>query len=390
MADWAAVASIAARSPWAQWLSTATTSFLLTLGPNLFSSRTPLTDLEPRRVCLIKPSALGDVVQTLPVITMLRRRWPQAHLSWVINLSLAELLQGQPDLNQVIEFDRTRRGLGRLAATLALYRRLRENQFDLVVDLQGLLRSGLMGLATGAARRVGFSNAREGATRAYTDCVDIPSRDLPALEKYRRVAAAFGCHEQPPPARLGITDENRRWVRAQMSRLPRPWVAIHPGAQWQTKRWPPEHFAELARRTQQMYGAGVVLVGGRDDMPLCDQIAGQLPGPVVNLSHRTNLLRLAALTSAVDVFLSGDTGPMHLAAAMGTRVVSIFTCTSPLRAGPRGQESGVVATQVACAASYLKQCRAMVCMQDLQPDRVWPKLAAVLQEAAGDRQGRAA
>src|SRR5690606_2468512 len=109
------------------------------------------------------------------------------------------------------------------------------------------------------------------------------------------------------------------------------------------------------------------------------------------LAGRTNLLQLAAVCQAADVFLSGDTGPMHLAAAMGTRVVSVFTCTSPLRAGPRDQEHRIVSTRVPCASSYLKRCRSMACMQELTPDRVWPVLSWTLEEAlAAPRRDHAA
>jgi ADP-heptose:LPS heptosyltransferase len=150
---------------------------------------------------------------------------------------------------------------------------------------------------------------------------------------------------------------------------------IHPGAQWQTKRWPPEHFAVLAHRAQEIHRVGVVLVGGPGDAPLCSQIESRLTGPVANLAERTDLLQLAALSARADVFLSGDTGPMHLAAAAGARVVSVFTCTSPLRAGPRGNHERVV------AASYRKRCNSLICMQELLPHRVWPVLNAALTEA---------
>jgi ADP-heptose:LPS heptosyltransferase len=122
-------------------------------------------------------------------------------------------------------------------------------------------------------------------------------------------------------------------------------------------------------------------LGGPGERALCDAIAEQLGGPVVNLAERTNLLQLAAVCQACDVVLSGDTGPMHLAAAVGTPVVSLFTCTSPLRAGPRGNESRIVATQVPCASSYLKRCSSLVCFSELTPARLWPVLARTLGEA---------
>jgi lipopolysaccharide heptosyltransferase II len=207
----------------------------------------------------------------------------------------------------------------------------------------------------------------------------IPTRDLPALEKYRRVAAALGCTEVPPRARLGIGPSQRAWANLQLRGLPRPWLAIAPGAQWETKRWPPEHYAELARHAQRQFAASIVLVGSSSDQAASQHVATGLNGPVKNLAGQTDLLQLAAICEAADLFLSGDTGPMHLAAAVGTPVVSLFTCTSPLRAGPRGNESRIVSTTVPCASSYLKRCPAMICMQELTPERVWPTLARTFE-----------
>src|SRR5262249_43008864 len=141
------------------------------------SRRLPLTELAPRRIALIKPSALGDVVHALPALTALRRRFPHAHITWVVNRSFEPLLRGHPDLDATLAFDR---GAGRGGFWAAFgswgrfLSRLRRGRFDLALDLQGLLRSGVMTRATGAPRRVGLSGAREGAAWLYTDIVDVP------------------------------------------------------------------------------------------------------------------------------------------------------------------------------------------------------------------------
>jgi len=346
----------------------------------------PLSVLQPARVCVIKPSALGDIVQSLPVLSALRARWPEAHLAWVINRGLAGIFDGQPELNQVIPFDRSARGLGRIAAMTRLARTLRDGRFDLAIDLQGLLRSGLMTLATRAPRRVGFADAREGAALAYTDRVPVPTRQQSTVDINLLVAQSLGCQGPVPPVRLGIGAGEAAWAEQMLQGLPRPILAIHPGAQWETKRWPAESFAELARRAHAECGAGVVLLGGPGDAQVAQHVAQNLAGPRVNLAGRTSLLELAAISSAADVFLSGDTGPMHLAAAVGTRVVAVFTCTSPARARPYGPDNRVVATRVSCAASYLKTCSTKHCMLELSPGRVWPSLAAALGEAVARRQ----
>lgn len=346
---------------------------------------TPLAELEPRAVCLVKPSALGDVVQTLPILAGLRARWPQARFSWVVNRSLAGLLDGHPHLAEVIPFDRAARGVGRVTSLVNLVRHLRRGNFDLALDLQGLARSGLITRLTGARRRIGFANAREGAPWAYTDQIELPPGELPAVDRYWHVAQALGCQGEPPRAELGIRPSHRTWARQALSGLPHPRLVIHPGAQWVTKRWPPESFAALAARAVAEFGAGVVVIGGPGDERLAAAVEALAPPGIRNLAGRTGLLELAALLEEVDVALSGDTGPMHLAAAVETPVVALFTCTSPRRAGPHGPGHRVVATQVSCAASYLKQCDHLSCLRELSPERVWPALAAALSGALDRR-----
>ncbi len=340
----------------------------------------PLNQLQPRRVCLVKPSALGDVVQTLPVLSGLRARWPTAEFSWVINRGLAGLLAGHPDLAEVIPFDRSARGWRRLPSTWTLARRLRAAKPDLVIDLQGLARSGLMTRWTGARRRVGFASAREGARWAYTDPIETAPGEQPAVDRYWTVARALGCQGPPPAAVLGLRPHHAHWARQALAGLPYPRISIHPGAQWATKRWPPEHYAELACRAITDFGAGIVLVGGPGEQGLAEAVAQRCPRGIKNLAGKTGLLELAGLLAQVDVAVSGDTGPMHLAAAMGTPVVALFTCTSPRRAGPHGAGHRVVATRLPCAASYLRECSHLSCMRELSPGRVWPALEAALEE----------
>lgn len=343
--------------------------------------RPPLCQLQPQRICLIKPSALGDIVQTLPVLSLLRRRWPQAHITWVVKDSLADILVAHPELDQLICVPYPRGAWARLKAFRAVLGRLRAEQFDLAIDLQGLFRSGLLTWATAAPRRVGTTLAREGAWLAYTDVVPSPPWSVPAWQRYLAVPRALGCGDAAPAGVVPVTEAHRQLARQRLESLPRPRLAIHPGAAWITKRWPPEHFAALAHRAQSDYGASVVLVGGGGEEPLCERIARGLPGAVCNLAGQTSLRQLAAVIQQCDLFLSGDTGPMHLAAALGVPVVGVFTCTSPVRSGPWGTGHQTLATQVACAASYRKRCRSLACMQELTPARVWPALQRRLQHA---------
>lgn len=350
----------------------------------------PLDTLQPRRVCLIKPSALGDIIQTLPVLSALRRLWPQAHLSWVVKDCFADLLCDHPDLDQIVTFKPNPIGGALLKEMYRLFRVLHQEPYDLAIDLQGLLRSGSMAWATGAPRRIGFSCGREGSTWCYTDTIEIPPHDMPVTQRYWKVITALGGDSYIPAARFGLLTQHQAWAQQQLAALPGPVLAIHPGAGWQTKRWPARHFSRIAQLAHRQYRSSIVLVGGNDCRASAEEITQQCSGPVLDLTGRTTLRQLAALLQAVDVVLSGDSGPMHLAAAVGTPVVSLFTCTNVTRHAPFGQEERVVASHVHCAASHRKTCPAMICMDELTPFRVWPMLSVTLQEVLDRRRRTAA
>ena len=338
--------------------------------------RDRLRHLQPGRVCLIKPSSLGDVVHALPLLASLRCHWPAAAISWVVNRGLRSLLDGHPDLDEVIPFDRdqVRPHPRAIAAMGKFLHELRQRRFDVTIDLQGLFRSGVMTAATGAPVRVGLAAAREGAPLFYNVRVDAGSRETHAVDRLLRVAEVFGAETRAIPTAVAFASDDLRWARAALEAVPRPWVALNVGARWLTKQWPPASFAAVARRAQADRGAGLILVGAPEDRPLVTAVrAGLAPGavPPLDLCGATTLPQLAALASLVDLFVSNDTGPLHLAAAAGAPCVGIYTCTSPTRTGPYGPKSVAVQSCVWCAPSYRKACDRMECMAELTPGRVW-------------------
>lgn len=345
-----------------------------------------LKGLSPRRVCLIKPSALGDVVHALPVLPALRGLWPEATIAWVVNRSLRGLLDGHPDLDEVIAYERRGAGPFSFARFLSALRRRR---FDLTIDLQGLLRSGIMTAATGAPVRLGPKDAREGAALAYSHVYDSPRATVHAVDRYLFAASLFGADVTEPRFVVATSEDDRRWARDVLGQVPRPRVILNTGARWLTKRWPPQHFAEIAQRLVATQGAGLVAVGAPEDQPLVEALrSGLAPTPLLDLCGRTSLPQLAALAAESDLFLSNDTGPLHLAAAAGARVVGIYTCTSPRLTGPYGPRAATVQSCAWCAPSYVRNCQRLECMTELTPDRVWPVVLAQLE--AGRPQSSAA
>lgn len=348
-------------------------------------SPAPLSGYDCKRICLIKPSSLGDVVQALPILAMLRYRFPISRISWVVNREYAPLLRPIAELDEVIEFDRSGYKAGQPSSWLRFRKflnSLTDRQFELTVDLQGLLRSGLMTLATKAPVRIGLRTAREGAGFFYTHVADDTGQQG-AVDRYWSVASILGAQNVPKSFPLGLNAQEHRWALQQLAGCARPWLAVNPGARWMTKRWPAERFADVANRTLLEAGGGtVLLLGGPGEEGIAAECRKHLTVPIRDFCGSTSLRELAALLSQCDMLLTNDTGPMHLAAAVGTPTVSLFTCTSPERAAPFGDNHTTIQTTVPCKASYLRDCSRMDCMRDLTVDRVLPVVTTCLCQHA--------
>jgi lipopolysaccharide heptosyltransferase II len=305
----------------------------------------------------------------------------------VINRELRDLVEGHPALHEAIPFER--RGgwssWARLLKTLALRR------FDMTIDLQGLLRTGVMTVATGASVRVGLETAREGSKLTLNCVVSDTARELAAHARYWRIAEVLGLSDMPRETFVATSSADRDWAREQFARLPRPIFSVHPGAKWVTKRWPVSKFAELLAQAMQSWPGSVVILGSPSERAEADQLEhelGQRPEstrrcPVVNLVGKTSLKQLSALLPLSDFAISNDSGPMHLAAGLGTPTLGIFTCTSAYRSGPAGAQHEMVSTTVPCAASYHKTCphsgeQHMACLRELDVDRVWRALSRLV------------
>lgn len=336
---------------------------------------------DPKRICILKPSALGDVVQTMPILPVLRWRFPNAHFAWVINKELAPLLEGHPDLDEIIPFERK----GGVSSWFKLASKLRRSRFDLVLDLQGLLRTGLMAWVTGAKTRLGLETAREGASFFTHALISETNNQVPAHARYWRIAEFLGYPGEKSTS-IPVPESCRQEARALIAKLPRPLLGIHAGARWETKRWPVDRFVEVATKIQP---GSIVLVGSQSEIPITKELESKLQQsiPVLNLGGATTLKQLAATLAELDWLLCNDSGPMHLASAMGTKVVGIFTCTDPLRSGPSGDHL-LIQSSVDCAGSYCKTCpkkgqKYLACMDELTSEAVVEQFNGIELRRAG-------
>jgi len=342
----------------------------------------PLAEYRARRIAILKPSALGDIIHALPVLAAVRAKYPESHITWVVNRPLEPLLVGNPDLDATLPVDRHsfKRGIAKaFRAFNELASALRRGRFDLVIDLQGLLRTGIMAGLTGAPRKLGLQSAREGAKHFYTDSVPPNDREsMHAVDRLWKVAEALGVGESPKRFFVPVQESAAEWAAEELRELPRPWVVVAAGARWLTKRWPPEHFADLVQRTQAKFGGTAVLIGAPDEQPIGAKLHSLIEGPARNYTGRTDLARMVALLAKADAVIANDTGPLHVAAALGRPVVAPYTCTQVRLHGPYGVERGPVETAVWCQGSYRKKCDRLECMPELRPERLWYFLREVL------------
>jgi heptosyltransferase-1 len=345
-------------------------------------------------ILIVKLSAIGDVIHTLPSLTALRRCYPESDITWVVEETAADLLADHPDLDRVIVsgrkrwIDELKRGriAGPLKEMLSFFRELRSRRYDLVVDFHGLFKSAVIVLLSGGKRKLGYDSLQELSGLFYNE--KIPEdMGKHAVDRYldfvRHIAGKSGEHCIPPVPefKIALGEKEKQRVAALLDEHTEMWpqdksgprfIAVNPVAFWETKLWRDERFAELCDRIREELGIGVVLTGG-EAAPL-ERIAQKIRTPAVNFGGRTTLRELACLYRQAALLVTTDSGPMHLAAAVGTPVVALFGPTDPSRTGPCGDGHRVVRTGISCSPCFRKRCGNPRCMTEMTVAEV---LAAV-------------
>ena len=345
-----------------------------------------LTRRDFRKILLIKLSAVGDVVHTIPVLNKLRRRYPLAQLDWLVTPAIAELLRHHPAITNIIEFEREAWSkpwrLEPFASYLRLASRLRAAAYDLVVDMHGQFRTAALTLATGAPARIGFDRpragvwdasprkfpeqarkhawqgAREGSWLAYTHHIPVPTLDLHAVDRYLNVGPILGLDREPADFSFPIPQSAVSQVEtllAQHGANRAEIVIMAPGTIWETKQWGSEKFAQVAAHFLSK-GLAVILIGSQRERVVCEEVAALSPG-AIDLAGRTALSELAALIRRSAISVTNDSGPMHLAVALDRPVVSIFGPTDPVWIGPYRRANAVLHADLECSPCYLRRLK---------------------------------
>ncbi|BBB91596.1 MAG TPA: glycosyltransferase family 9 protein [Methylomusa anaerophila] len=332
-------------------------------------------------ILIVKLSAIGDVVHVLPVPHALKQCLPQARVTWVVEKPAYDLLANNPDIDEIIVFDKARyKSLAGLAANAPDFiSSLRRRHFDLALDLQGLFKSAIIAFLSGAKTRLVYENTREGSQLLSRRIVGEFSRGH-VVDRYLDVVRALGCQAENPVFQIVITEDEAKRARAVMEHAglkPHiPYIVLAIGANWPNKIWPAERFALLADR---IYDAGMVpvIAGGPGDNYLVERLLPAARIPPVNLVGKTTLKQLAYLIRHAGAFAGGDTGPMHLSAALGTPTVALMGPTDAVRNGPYGNGHKAVIVRRTCAGCWQRQCpQHEDCLAEISVDEV---LAAIKQ-----------
>ncbi len=343
----------------------------------------------PSRILIIKPSSLGDVATTLPLLCDLRRAHPHARIDWLLHPAFKSLVENHDALHAILPFDRKRLGAwfykpSAFAGLFRLIRTLRKNKYDAVIDAQGLLRSALFTRLTSAPIRIGFGDAREAAPLAYTHKVWLPEggKKMLAVDRMRALGKPLGTNPTTPADfRLPLQPAA---VEKAAALLPSgDFVTVIPGARWNTKRWPIDRYTQIVQNLLAQ-NAPVLLLGSPDEKPLCDQIVAQLETrnakleTVVNLAGKTDLATMSALLARTRLLIANDSGPLHVAAALGTPAVALYGPTNPAFVGPHNQLHNVLRHDVPCFPCRHRDCSHHSCMNGLTTDIVWQKTQSLL------------
>jgi len=343
-----------------------------------------------KRILIIKPSALGDIVLALPALSSLRASFPDAKISWFVRKEFAPLIEGNDNLDEVIIFDR--KLLGKwwchpkaFGALVRLVKGLRSCKFDIVIDLQGLFRTALFGWFSGCKRRYGMATAREFATVLYTDKVAFDEESVHLIDCNYKMLAAAGATVRRDEYGLNFSDGAEKSVSEKLDSVgveAGGYAVFVPSAAQDYKCWPVENFAKLAEKIVSEYGLKIIAVGTAGEKGVVERLESLSSAEVIDFCGRTDIPELAALIKGAGLVISNDTGPGHIAAATGAAMVMIFGATNPSRVGPYGRGDAVGAVDAFERGSDIESRDAAHSVEAVTVEQVFEKVKCQLGRKA--------
>ena len=329
-------------------------------------------------ILIILLGSLGDIVRALCLVSHIKSHLPQSRICWLVEARWAELIRFHTQIDKIITFKRE----WRFSAMRQLYQELRQEHFDIALDLQRIFKSGLFSLLSGAKRRIGLhrSNTKELNWLFNNEYISYFSEDLSKLSHYLKFTEQLGL---PEPAGLDFGfdpfDVNKM-APASVVEIKDSFVAVVMGSSWETKDWYFEGYCRIVEHVLTVQRLHVVLLGDSSQKPAARRLAEKMNSAKVIDLTGNSLVEMAAVLKAAAAGVGPDSGPGHLAAAVGTPYVTLFGPTPPGRHAPYGSEHLVVQTEKDCAPCYKKRCpdRNRECMVHINPEMVMEKLSKAL------------
>jgi len=331
------------------------------------------------KILILKPSSLGDIVQAIPVLRLLRLNYPDSEIYWWIDTRFSQILEGDKDLNGLIYFDRYHWASPFYwSKVFSIISELRNKRFDLVIDLQGLVRSGAFGWIVNGDLFVGVDEPREGAIGFYDIIARRPSYYTHAVDWYLEtlrilnVPAHFN-FDWLPPRKEVIDAIDKKWNLANSK-----YVLIAPGGRWKTKQWFPQYYVSLVEKLLAEYkNLNFVVIGTEDSSDTANQIKKLAGERCLNLVGKTTIVEMTELIRLSKLVVCNDSGPMHIAAALKKPIVAIFGPTEPRRTGPYGFLQGVIQAPLPCVPCFKRKCKNtkhLECLHLITPDMAIDKI----------------
>jgi heptosyltransferase-1 len=341
-------------------------------------------------ILVIKLSAIGDVVHSLPFLEVLKDRFPLSKIDWVVEEDASGIIEDHPDIDQLIVFPRKSwikriikkgeyRSVGQEVANFA--KEFKKKKYDIVVDLQGLFKSGILTFIARGRRKIALNGGREASSIFVNERVAIPDPNIHALERYLYIARYLGVTEFDWNGQIPTDAADKKYANHLLQEIgnDRTLIAVNPMAKWETKLWGLDRFACLADRIKEELGAVVIFTGSESDTKAIKTILSRMNTKALNLAGKSSLKELACLYQKCAVVISTDTGPMHVAAAMTSpAVIGLFGPTSPFKTGPYGLKHRVIRAGFECSPCFKKKCDDMSCMKKITVDMVFKAVKEVL------------
>ncbi|MHB8543390.1 MAG: glycosyltransferase family 9 protein [Leptospirales bacterium] len=343
------------------------------------------------RFLIVKPSSLGDIVHAFPLASFIRKQIPEARIDWVANTEFVSLVKRHPDIRTVFAFPRGEWGsLAFFRSMKTLVSRLREENYDAILDIQGLLRSALLARLARGKTRIGFSDAREGARFLYSTSVNAESPShgagIHAVLKNLQVMTALGFSPAPVPSELLYSSEDEQAldrILEEEGLSKTGFLVLHPGAKRIIKQWPSHYFSELIERLHASHpDLSVVMIAGKKEKPLLAEIADRTTAHPVVLAGRIPIDLLPLFFRRTRLYIGNDSGPLHLAVLSGVPTISIFGSSNPERTGPFGfgVDHIVLRDPIECSpcGDFKTDCSHQSCLVGVTPERVQAEAERVL------------